>query len=84
MFSTYVMAGGLVAAVFTDVLQGVMIIVLSTLLVPAGLRIVGGLGGLHEQLSPEKFSITGLSFRLSLLHGTSWVLETLTETAMRT
>ena len=38
LFSTYVMAGGLVAAVYTDLLQGLMIIVLSFLLVPAGLR----------------------------------------------
>ena len=37
LFSTYVMAGGLVAAVYTDLLQGLMIIVLSLLLVPAGL-----------------------------------------------
>ncbi len=36
LFSTYVMAGGLVAAVYTDLLQGLMIIVLSVLLVPAG------------------------------------------------
>ena len=39
LFSTYVMAGGLVAAVYTDLLQGVMIIVLSLLLVPAGLGV---------------------------------------------
>ena len=37
LFSTYVMAGGLVAAAYTDFLQGLMIIVLSLLLVPAGL-----------------------------------------------
>ena len=43
LFSTYVMAGGLVAAVYTDMLQGLMIIVLSFMLVPAGLTVVGGL-----------------------------------------
>jgi Na+/proline symporter len=57
-FATYVMAGGLVSAVFTDVLQGVMIIVLSLMLIPAGLAVVGGLSGLHEQLPAAMFSIT--------------------------
>src|SRR5437868_5726346 len=58
LFSTYVMAGGLVAAAYTDLLQGVMIIVLSFLLVPAGLDLVGGLSGLHEKLGPGMFAIT--------------------------
>ncbi len=58
LFSTYVMAGGLVAAVYTDLLQGLMIIVLSVMLVPAGLKVVGGLAGLHESLGPAMFSIT--------------------------
>ncbi len=58
LFSTYVMAGGLVAAVYTDLLQGVMIIVLSFLLVPAGLAVVGGLAGLHDKLAPAMFAIT--------------------------
>jgi Na+/proline symporter len=58
LFSTYVMAGGLVAAVYTDLLQGVMIIVLSFLLVPAGLSMLGGMAGLHEKLAPAMFAIT--------------------------
>ena len=58
LFSTYVMAGGLVAAVYTDLLQGVMIIVLSFLLVPAGLAVVGGMAGLHDKLGPAMFAIT--------------------------
>jgi Na+/proline symporter len=58
MFSTYVMAGGLVAAVYTDMLQGLMIIVLSFLLVPAGLSVVGGLSALHRDLGPTMFAIT--------------------------
>ena len=58
LFSSYVMAGGLVAAVYTDMLQGLMIIVLSVLLVPAGLSVVGGLSGLHDKLGPAMFAIT--------------------------
>lgn len=58
LFSTYVMAGGLMAAAYTDALQGVMIIVLSVLLVPAGLQVIGGMAGLHEQLGPAMLTIT--------------------------
>jgi len=58
LFSTYVIAGGLVAAVYTDLLQGMMIIVLSLLLVPAGLGMIGGTAGLHQELGPAMFSIT--------------------------
>jgi Na+/proline symporter len=58
LFSTYVMAGGLVAAAYTDVLQGLLIIALSVLLVPAGLGAVGGLPGLREKLAPSFFAIT--------------------------
>jgi Na+/proline symporter len=56
--STYVMAGGLVAAAYTDVFQGVMIIVLSVLLVPAGLSLIGGWDGLAGRLDPAMLSIT--------------------------
>ena len=42
LFSTYVLTGGLVAAAYTDFLQGLLIIALSLLLVPAGLGVVGG------------------------------------------
>jgi len=58
LFSTYVMAGGLVAAAYTDVLQGVMIIILSIILVPAGLSQIGGMEGLHEKLAPAMFAVT--------------------------
>jgi Na+/proline symporter len=58
LFSTYVMAGGLVAAAYTDFLQGVMIIVLSVLLVPAGLKAIGGIEALHTQLPPEMMAMT--------------------------
>ena len=58
LFSTYVMAGGLVAAVYTDLLQGLMIIVLSFCSCPPGLGVVGGLSGLHDKLGPAMFAIT--------------------------
>ncbi len=58
LFSSYVIAGGLVAAAYTDFFQGVMIIFLSAMLVPAGLALVGGTQGLHERLAPSAFNIT--------------------------
>ena len=58
LFSTYIMAGGLVAAAYTDVLQGVMIVVLSVMLVPAGLNVIGGMTELHSRLDPQMFSLT--------------------------
>jgi Na+/proline symporter len=58
LFSSYIMAGGLIAAAYTDVLQGLLIIVLSVLLIPAGLALVGGAAGLHDTLGPERFGIT--------------------------
>lgn len=57
LFSTYTMAGGLVAAAYTDYLQGLMIIVLSVMLVPAGLNAIGGIEALHRQLDPGMMSI---------------------------
>ena len=58
LFSTYIMAGGLMAAAYTDVVQGVMIIVLSFMLVPAGLNVIGGMTELHASLDPTMLSIT--------------------------
>jgi len=48
----YVMAGGLVAAAYTDIIQGVLIVVLSVLLIPFGLHAAGGAAALSQAL-PE-------------------------------
>lgn len=58
LFSTYVVAGGLVAAAYTDVLQGIMIVALSVMLIPAGLNAVGGMRALQETLPPDMLAIT--------------------------
>jgi Na+/proline symporter len=51
-FMVYGYWGGIVAAVRTDIVQGVMIVVLSFLAVPAALRLaeVGGLSGMRSTL----------------------------------
>ena len=61
LFVSYGMAGGFIAAAFTDVLQGVLTVVLSFMLLPFALISVGGMSGLHEKLADmphDFFSLT--------------------------
>ncbi len=53
-FIVYSFAGGLVASAYTDLFQGILIIVLSVLMIPLGLFEVGGFSGMREVL-PENF-----------------------------
>ena len=57
MFMLYSLIGGLVAAAWTDLFQGVLIIVLSFMLIPLGWGLIGGFQGLHASLEPFKFSL---------------------------
>ena len=57
MFMLYSFVGGLVAAAWTDLFQGFLIIVLSFLLIPLGWRVVGGLDGMQSVLEPFRFSL---------------------------
>lgn len=57
LFMLYSLIGGLVAAAWTDLFQGVLIIVLSFLLIPLGWGLVGGLAGMHAALEPLRFSL---------------------------
>ena len=57
MFILYSFVGGLVAAAWTDLFQGFLIIVLSFLLVPLGWSVVGGLDGMKASLEPFRFSL---------------------------
>jgi Na+/proline symporter len=57
LFMLYSLVGGLVAAAWTDLFQGVLIIVLSFMLVPLGWRLVGGLHGMQASLEPFRFSL---------------------------
>ena len=57
MFILYSFVGGLVAAAWTDLFQGVLIIVLSFMLVPLGWQVVGGLDGMRASLEPFRFSL---------------------------
>jgi len=57
IFVAYGMAGGLAATVITEGVQGLLIVVMSLLLVPFGLRLIGGAAGLHHLVSPQMFSL---------------------------
>jgi Na+/proline symporter len=57
MFMLYSFVGGLVAAAWTDLFQGFLIIALSFMLIPLGWEMVGGLRGMHASLEPHRFSL---------------------------
>ena len=57
MFMLYSFVGGLVAAAWTDLFQGFLIIALSFMLIPLGFRVVGGLDGMQGSLEPFRFSL---------------------------
>lgn len=57
MFILYSFVGGLVAAAWTDLFQGLLIIALSFMLIPLGWRVVGGLDGMKASLEPFRFSL---------------------------
>src|ERR671915_483384 len=57
MFILYSFVGGLVAAAWTDLFQGILIIALSFMLIPLGWQVVGGLEGMRTSLPPHFFSL---------------------------
>jgi SSS family solute:Na+ symporter len=57
--AAYIIMGGLFAAAYTDVLQGIMIFFLSTALIPVGLHALGGFAGLHAKVPDAMFNLFG-------------------------
>jgi len=57
LFVVYSFVGGLIAAAWTDLFQGFLIIVLSFMLIPLGWDRVGGLAGMKTVLEPFRFSL---------------------------
>lgn len=55
----YTMMGGFKAAVVTDGIQGVLIIIFSVVLVPIGLSRLGGFAGLHAAVPTHLFELFG-------------------------
>jgi Na+/proline symporter len=58
MFMLYSFVGGLIAAAWTDLFQGFLIIALSFMLIPLGFQVVGGLDGMQASLEPFRFSLS--------------------------
>jgi len=51
VFVLYSVAGGLVAGIITDFIQGVLTVIFSFILLPFVLKAVGGMSGLHEKIT---------------------------------
>ncbi|MCK5431077.1 MAG: hypothetical protein KAI94_16495, partial [Anaerolineales bacterium] len=51
MFVTYGIAGGMSAAIFTDLIQGLLTVALSFMILPFALSEVGGMAGLREKIA---------------------------------
>lgn len=75
-FMVYSFAGGLVAAAYTDFIQAFLIILLSMMLIPLGLKEINGFTGM-KQVLPEHFfelfnsssGITGFTLAMLTLNG---------------
>jgi len=58
LFTLYGVAGGLSAAILTDLVQGILTVVLSFLLLPFALQAVGGMSGLRDTIGdPQMFAL---------------------------
>ena len=57
LFFIYGLAGGIVAAVITDLVQGVLILVLSFMLIPFAIQAAGGMAAIHAGLPEHMFSL---------------------------
>lgn len=57
--SGYTILGGLFAAVLNDVIQSLLILILSFMLLPIGLKHLGGFSGLHDKVPNYMFEIFG-------------------------
>lgn len=53
----YIVMGGLAAAAINEAFQGILIVVFSILLIPGGLRAIGGWGALAEKVPQESFQL---------------------------
>ena len=57
--AAYTVLGGFTAAAITDAIQGVLIITFSIMLIPIGLRRIGGFEGLHATVPDYLFELFG-------------------------
>lgn len=56
-FLLYSFFGGMIASAYTNFIQAVLIIILSIMLIPFGLKEIGGFTGMREVLPPDFFKV---------------------------
>ncbi len=59
LVAIFIMLGGLKASAVVDAIQAVLVVVISTILIPFGLMRIGGLGALHEKVPAMMFNLFG-------------------------
>ena len=59
VIAAYMVWGGMKGAAFNEAVQGVLIILFSVILLPAGLRAIGGWGALGQKVPREMFDLFG-------------------------
>lgn len=57
--AVFVMLGGLKASAVVDAVQAILVILISTMLIPFGLARIGGVSGLHEKVPAVMFNLFG-------------------------
>ncbi|MEY4487871.1 MAG: hypothetical protein RIQ79_379, partial [Verrucomicrobiota bacterium] len=57
----YIVLGGMAAAALNEALQGILIVVFSVLLIPVGLKAIGGWGQLAHKVPPGDLDLFGVS-----------------------
>lgn len=61
LFVSYGLAGGIIAAVYTDLVQGILILFLSFMLIPFAIEAAGGMDVIREGLPEAMFSLVAPS-----------------------
>jgi Na+/proline symporter len=56
---TYILLGGMKGAALNNALQGLLIVAFSVLLIPAGIKHIGGWHALAQKVPPEMFQLVG-------------------------
>jgi SSS family solute:Na+ symporter len=59
LVAVFIMLGGLKASAVVDAIQAILVLVVSTVLIPFGLARIGGLHALHEKVPAVMFNIFG-------------------------
>jgi len=59
LVAIFIMLGGLKASAVVDAIQALLVVLISTVLIPFGLARIGGLGALHEKVPHMMFNLFG-------------------------